>query len=391
MTALKLTDEAAKPWPMTFRFIHSSDWHLAKPFRRFAPGLAGELAAARLGIIERLAKIARERGARHILVAGDIFDSELIATSEIRRALAQLAEESDLAWLLLPGNHDPLRLSGVWDQVSRLGVPPNVTVLSQAAPLALGSDAVLLPAPVTSKDPGRDITEWMDTAATPASAARIGLAHGSIRGFGSDDDASLLMAPDRAKRAGLQYLALGDWHGAARISADTWYSGTPEPDQFPDNEPGFALAVTVEGTQLAGVEKVPAANFTWMRLERNIHSLADLSAIEPDLRPAGGTLAKTLVRLSLDGHLSLADRAALDLWQEDWSARLRVLEIDDKRLTITSCSGDFESLGLSGPLLEAAKHLSAMSSDPSNGEREAAATALLRLAGFTAQARSEAP
>ncbi len=375
---------------MTFRFIHSSDWLLAKPFRRFSPALAGELAAARLGIIARLAKIARERGARHILVAGDIFDSELIATIEIRRALAQLAEESDLTWLLLPGNHDPLRLSGVWDQVSRIGVPANVTVLSRAAPHALDPHAVLLPAPVTSKDPGRDITDWMDAAASPAGVARIGLAHGSVRGFGSDDDASLLMAPDRAKRAGLQYLALGDWHGAARISADTWYSGTPEPDQFPDNEPGFALAVTVDGPQLVNVEKVPTAEFTWMRLERSIHSLADLSAIERDLRPVTGTLAKTLVRLSLGGHLSLADRAALDLWREEWSARLRVLEIDDKKLTVTSGSSDFESLGLSGPLLEAAKHLAAMSSDPANGERDAAATALLRLAGFAAEARSQA-
>ncbi|WP_045836802.1 metallophosphoesterase [Hyphomicrobium sp. 99] len=376
---------------MTFRFIHSSDWHLAKPFRRFEPALAGELAAARLGIIGRLAKIARERGARHILVAGDVFDSELIATVEIRRALAQLAEESDLSWLLLPGNHDPLRLSGVWDQVSRIGVPANVTVLSRAAPQAFGNDAMLLPAPVTSKDPGRDITEWMDAAATPAGAARIGLAHGSVRGFGSDDDAALRMAPDRAKRAGLAYLALGDWHGAARISADTWYSGTPEPDQFPDNEPGFALAVTVEGSQLVSVEKVPTAEFTWLRLERAVHSLAELGVIERDVRTAAGTLAKTLVRLSLGGHLSLADRAALDVWREDWTARLRRLEIDDKRLTVTSGSLDFESLGLAGPLLEAAKHLAAMSSDPANAESDAAATALLRLAGFAAEGRREAP
>ena len=47
---------------MTFRFIHSSDWHIAKPFRRFEPALAGELAAARLGIIARIANIAREPG-----------------------------------------------------------------------------------------------------------------------------------------------------------------------------------------------------------------------------------------------------------------------------------------------------------------------------------------
>jgi DNA repair exonuclease SbcCD nuclease subunit len=379
---LKLTDEAAKPRAMTFRFIHSSDWHLAKPFRRFEPGLAGELAAARLGIIGRLAKIARERGAKHVLVAGDVFDSELIATLEIRRALAQLAEESDLTWLLLPGNHDPLRLSGVWDQVSRLGLPPNVSVLSSATVHALASDAVLLPSPVTSKDPGRDVTEWMDAAATPPGAARIGLAHGSVRGFGSDDDAALRLAPDRAKRAGLSYLALGDWHGAARVSTETWYSGTPEPDQFPDNEPGFALSVTVDGAQLVAVDKVPTAEFTWLKI-------ADLGAIERDVRGAASALHKTLLRLALGGHLSLADRAALDVWREEWSARLRRIEIDDKALTVTSGSMDFESLGLAGALLDAAKHLAAVSSDPASPERDTAATALLRLVGFAAEGRRE--
>ena len=108
---------------MTFRFIHTSDWHIAKPFRRLEPALAGELAAARLGIIARIADIARRQGAQHVVVAGDIFDSELIATIDIRRALARLAEQSDLTWLLMPGNHDPARISGVWDQVARIGAP----------------------------------------------------------------------------------------------------------------------------------------------------------------------------------------------------------------------------------------------------------------------------
>jgi DNA repair exonuclease SbcCD nuclease subunit len=378
---------------MTFRFLHSSDWHIAKPFRRFESGLAGELAAARLAIIHRLAKIARERGARHVLVAGDIFDSELIATSEIRRALAQLAEESDIVWLLLPGNHDPLRLSGVWDQAARIGLPSNVVVFDAATPYAIGGDVVILPAPVTSKSPGRDITDWMDGAGTPASVARIGLAHGSIRGFGSDDDADLRLAADRAKRAGLAYLALGDWHGVQRFADDTWYSGTPEPDQYPDNEPGFALLVSVEGAKLASVEKVRTAEFDWMKLDRSVSTADDVEAIGRHIRSAaaaiGATLGKTLVRVSIGGHLSLTDRAGLDVWRESWDAKLRRLEVDDRGLAVTSAATDFESLGLSGALLEAAQELTAISSDSSRPEREVAATALLRLAGFVAEKRGE--
>jgi DNA repair exonuclease SbcCD nuclease subunit len=374
---------------MTFRFIHSSDWHIAKPFRRFEPALAGELAAARLDIVASIAKLARTKGARHVVVAGAVFDSELVATSEIRRALARLAEESDVTWLLLPGNHDPARIGGVWDQVARLGAPPNVVVLDKAMPHVIGSEAVILPAPLASKDPGRDLSDWMDTAATPAGIARIGLAHGSVRGFGSEDDAALRLAPDRAKRAGLSYLALGDWHGLARVTDETWYSGTPEPDQYPDNEPGFVLAVAVEGAKLVSVDKIASSAFTWRRLERAIHAAADLDAIGRDLERVSPSLGKTLVRLSLSGHLSLAERTALDAWRDEWSAKLRTLELDDKALTVKSDAADFAALGLSGPLLEAAERLAAIGADGNNPQHAAAATALLRLAGFAAEARRE--
>jgi DNA repair exonuclease SbcCD nuclease subunit len=375
---------------MTFRFIHTSDWHIAKPFRRFEPALAGELAAARLGIVARIADIARHQGAQHVVVAGDIFDSELIATIDIRRALARLAEQSDLTWLLMPGNHDPARISGVWDQVVRIGAPANVVVLDKAVPHALGREAVLLPSPLTSKDPGRDITDWMDTAVTPPGVARIGLAHGSVRGFGSDDTAALRLAPDRAKRAGLSYLALGDWHGVESVAQNTWYSGTPEPDQYPDNEPGYVLSVVLEEAKLATVEKLRSSEFTWVGMDRAIHSVADLATVERDLEASALSLGKTLVHLRLRGHLSLTERAALQSWREVWGARLRFLDLDDKALAVNPEAADFEALGLTGQLLEAARQLAAIGSDADSPQQAHAATALLRLAGFAAEARHEA-
>jgi DNA repair exonuclease SbcCD nuclease subunit len=375
---------------MTFRFIHTSDWHIAKPFRRFEPALAGELAAARLGIVARIADIARRQGAQHVVVAGDIFDSELIATIDIRRALARLAEQSDLTWLLMPGNHDPARISGVWDQVVRIGAPANVVVLDRAVPHALGREAVLLPSPLTSKDPGRDITDWMDIAVTPPGVARIGLAHGSVRGFGSDDTAALRLAPDRAKRAGLSYLALGDWHGVESVAQNTWYSGTPEPDQYPDNEPGYVLSVVLEEAKLATVEKLRSSEFTWVGMDRAIHSVADLATVERDLEASALSLGKTLVHLRLRGHLSLTERAGLQSWREVWGARLRFLDLDDKALAVNPEAADFEALGLTGQLLEAARQLAAIGSDADSPQQAHAATALLRLAGFAAEARHEA-
>ena len=113
---------------MTFRFIHTADWQLGKSFARFPSGLAGELAAARLAAIERIAAIARTRGAAHVLAAGDVFDSESLSKIDLRRALERLAEQRDVAWLLLPGNHDPARRDGIWDRSMRDRLPGNVVV-----------------------------------------------------------------------------------------------------------------------------------------------------------------------------------------------------------------------------------------------------------------------
>ena len=68
---------------------------------------------------------------------------------------------------------------------------------------------------------------------------RVGLAHGSVQGILADDiDSANPIAPDRATRARLDYLALGDWHGCKRIDDRTGTAATPEPDRFKANDSG---------------------------------------------------------------------------------------------------------------------------------------------------------
>jgi hypothetical protein len=57
-----------------------------------------------------------------------------------------------------------------------------------------------------------DLTSYIDAEPTPEGATRIGIAHGSIQGLGSEGEAKNYVSPNRADSAGLAYLALGDWH-----------------------------------------------------------------------------------------------------------------------------------------------------------------------------------
>lgn len=371
---------------MTFRFIHTADWQLGKPFANFPADLAGELSAARFAAIARIAELAGTRGARHVCVAGDVFDGEDLPNAILRRALERMAEHPTITWVLLPGNHDPARPGGIWDRVHRLDPPANVKPVRTAEVMELSNGAFLLPSPLTSKNPGRDPTQWMDTAATPEGALRLGLAHGSVQGFGSDGESPVLIARDRAATAGLAYLALGDWHGVTRVTADTWYSGTPEPDRYPHNEPGYVLDVAVEAAGVVSVEKVAIAQFTWTKLAAAVRSASDLVTLEPTLVKPGTAAARVLLRLSLNGSLSLGEHAELDAWIERWSARLCHLDVERSGVATRPTSADFDSLGQDGPLLEAARFLAAAAADTAHLDHAAAPLALKRLFGFAAEA-----
>ena len=104
---------------MTFKFIHTADWHIGKAFASFEPEKASVLREARFTAVERIVGHARAFGAGHVLVAGDIFDSPGLPDATLRKLLARLKAAPDLDWFLLPGNHDPDRERGVWQRLAR--------------------------------------------------------------------------------------------------------------------------------------------------------------------------------------------------------------------------------------------------------------------------------
>ena len=229
------------------RFIHTADWQIGKVFRFVDDATMGVLQEARLEAIATIGRRALAEDAPTVLVAGDVYD---VATAE-DRTLGQPIERmrgfAGVRWHLIPGNHDPHQPGGPWDRVLRRGLPANVEVHLEPAPVELTEERVqLLPAPLARRRTLADPTAWMDQVPAPEGMLRIGLAHGSISAFGSDDRSQPnLIDPARPARAGLGYLALGDWHGSKRIGPRCWYSGTPEVDDFGVVDGGHALLVDV--------------------------------------------------------------------------------------------------------------------------------------------------
>ncbi len=345
---------------MALRFLHTADWQLGRPFTRFTDELAGRLRAARLDAIDRLAATARAHGAGHVLVAGDVWDQETPSEATLRQPLDLMARARDLTWWLLPGNHDPARPDGLWQRLARLGPPANVRLCVEPAPVALADDAWLLPAPLTAKRADGDPTAAWDRLVTPADAARIGLAHGAIIDFADEGEAGAVIAPDRAARAGLAYLALGDWHGRLEVDRRTWYAGTPEPDRFRANDPGWCLVVTVEGPAAPPrVDPVATAQFRWRDAPLACVPGMDLEAIDRLARDDDVAASRTLARVTLAGSVGLAERAALTARLEALASRLAHLEWRDDDLATLADPGDLDALGETGSLRAAAEALAA--------------------------------
>jgi DNA repair exonuclease SbcCD nuclease subunit len=371
------------------RLIHTADWQIGKVFRQF--GTKEEsLQRARLDAIEAIGRLAGSERAEHVLVAGDIYDSDTPAEVTLRAPLERMRLFPKVQWHLLPGNHDPHRPQGIWDRVLKVGTPANVHVHLAAEPVPLGDTAVLLPAPLTRKSETRDLSAWMDAAESAAGLIRIGLAHGAIAGFSSEGEASNPIDPGRPATARLDYLALGDWHRTMQAGPALWYAGTPEPDRAGSQEQGTALVVDIATSGAAAtVREVVVGTYRWLTRDESLNDGSELPDLETRLR-AIENISRVVLRLRLTGTITLAAHAELTECLRSVEAAVCHLQVEESALRARPTAADLETIDFDGVLRRAADKLLAQMSDPdvAVGDRRRAEDALVQLYVMVAPAEA---
>lgn len=364
---------------MGARCLHTADWQLGKPFGN-VPGDAGAiLREARFEAVRRIASLAREHEVDAVLVAGDVFDSNLASEATLSRALAAMRGFAG-PWLLLPGNHDAALAASAWTRLLTQSPPENVIPLLEPRPVPLADGhLVVLPAPLTERRSLDDLTAWMDDAPTPAGALRVGLAHGSVTGrLPAASEAPNPIDPERAARARLDYLALGDWHGCLEIAPRTWYPGTPEPDRFRANDAGMALLVELPGPGAPpAVERLAVGRHRWQSVSLDCTGEGATAALD-DLLAAIIDPERAVVRLELVGVVGLAEREALESLVARRQGECLHLELDDGGLGLAPADADLLALDANPALQRVARSLRerTRAADP---EERAAAQLALRL------------
>lgn len=362
--------------PRMTHFLHTADWQIGRQYGQFETDDAALLAEARFDAVARIAALAAERQVDAVLVAGDVFDTQGVSDRTIRRLFAALAAYAG-PWVMIAGNHDAALADSVWSRAAQLGcIPPNVRVPPRPGVVDLAAqNLAVLAAPLTQRHTYDDVTQAFDAMESEPGRIRVGLAHGSVAGRLPDTiDATNPIAPDRASRARLDYLALGDWHGCLSIDERTWYAGTPEQDRFRGNEPGYVLDVRIAAPGATPqVERVATGKYRWSAWTETLSLPTDAQALAERL---AALRAEDVLRLEVQGHVNVPTWEALQRAVDQAAAQARAVLPDFSGLLLEPDDADLAQLGASGYVGEVATQLQAMQADP---EQAAVAGEALRL------------
>ena len=287
------------------KFVHTADVQLG--MKASEAGECGErLREARFSALQRIVQIAREEEADFILIAGDLFEDNQVATRTVSRAVQLLQAAAPIPVYILPGNHDWYDAGSVYRRHDFSEAEAgNITVLTAAEAVEAADGCTLYPCPVTERWDYLDPTTWIPPREDDDDI-RIGAAHGTLPIPG--EERILPIEPDTAQRKGLDYLALGHTHGLRRYDSDRLaYPGTPEQTSFGEEGAGQVLVVSIESGRLPVVEERRTGTLTWLTWERRISGPVEEALAE--LREETQAIEdgpQTLLRLRLSGTVAVS-------------------------------------------------------------------------------------
>ncbi|GAA6195249.1 DNA repair exonuclease [Pseudophaeobacter arcticus] len=368
-----------------FRFLHTSDLHLGKRFGQMPEEVRADLQQARQQTLATLAALAQEQGAQHVLIAGDMFDTETPSERVQRQALAAMGAAPDLHWWIIPGNHDSAAAETLWAGMAQHAAE-NTHLLMQPEPVQMAPGVHLLPAPCRHRFAGQDLTAWMDGCDTPAGDLRIGLAHGGVLNFGSDEAGGEVISPNRASSARLDYLALGDWHGAFTLNDRSRYSGTPEADRFKHAGRGQCLLVELTAAgQPPDITALEVGAYHWQEQALPLTPASDVAAELQALLPASRAQWRLhLLRLKAEGWVTAPQRLALEQAVAQVAPEFCHFALETSGLRSEYQLSDLDLIATNGALRAAAEDLMRSAEDTSEAQsaRDIASAALNRLFAY---------
>lgn len=352
------------------RFIHTADWQIGMKRHFLDEDAQARFSEARENAIRKIGQVARHHDVAFAVVAGDVFELNLLKPRTVQRALDAM-REIPVPVYLLPGNHDHLGPTSIYRSAEFLrGKPDNVQVL-ESDQIILAPDGVeVVGVPWVAKRLVEDRVGQRVQQLPPTSGQfRVVVGHGTTTAMGGVDTLGVIdLAVVEAAIAQnkLHYLALGDRHSTTSCgdTGRVWYSGAPEPTDYNEVDAGNVLVVElVPGS----IQVNPVHIGTWRFVER----MVDVEAGQ-----AAGALgrflselpdkAHTIVKVNFRGTISLWDQMGLERTIAEQRQVFAAIERHEHRdqLAILPASGEWDDVDVTGYARQALDQLVAGSNAP---------------------------
>ena len=289
------------------KIIHGADFHLDSPFSGLTPEQAARRREEQRELLDRLARLARDKGSDLVLLAGDLLDSQR-CYRETAQALARALGDIPCPVFIAPGNHDFYAPQSVY---ATLDWPDNVHIFRDP-----DMERVDLPG-LNCAVYGRAFTAphqesaplWGFRADRREGVLQLMCLHGDL----TPQSRYAPLLPEDIAASGLDYLALGHIHqgtGLRREGDVFWaYPGWPEGRGFDElGEKGVLYVEAEPGNVTARF--VPLCRRRYEILTVDVtggsSALAAVNAALPE------NTQEDVYRLTLTGEGPAPDLAALE-------------------------------------------------------------------------------
>lgn len=373
---------------MSIRFIHSADWQIGMTRHFLDDDGQARFTEAREQAIRRIAAIAEAERAAFVVVAGDVFDANILGARVVWRALEAISEISVPVYLL-PGNHDALDSVSLYRQPEFLRrKPASVTVLDSTEIRTIAPGVELVGVPLRSRKPSRDLVGEV-VAGLPSKSAgtvRIVVGHGQPNTMALDASAvpiEIEVVEQAIQQRRMDFLALGDRHSTTSVG-DTgriWFSGAPEPTDYDETDAGNVLLVDLD-EHTCSVKVEPTGQWQFILLRLDLLPGRSVAIVEAALSTITDP-AHRIVKLELIGTITVSEKIAIDRLVEDarqtFAAIERPLHHDD--LALMPDDYDDAGMNLSGFAKAAMERIKNQAKEPKAEAAQNALALLYRLAG----------
>ena len=305
-----------------FRVLHLADLHLDTAFRGRSETVREALRRATREAFDNAVTTAIERGAHAVLLAGDVFDSEVLtfATEAFLLDGCRRLEAAGIRVVYCTGNHDP---GGASHRARALDWPANVDLAHSATPKTFtirGADGEPVGRVVSA---GFAKKEQYDNLAAkfPAmdgSLPTVGLLHTQVEGAEAGDAHTPYAPSTRSDfdKPGYHYWALGHIHKRQQVFPDlpVHYPGNLQGRHPREPGPKGGNWVEIPPMGLARTEFVPLAPLEWQSVTVRDPAGDSLDALVAELagRVPGAAADQRIIRLALEGASPLAEELARD-------------------------------------------------------------------------------